>query len=82
MAALERDLLLLPEDLDLGGSKAKRGIGDRGCYGHLVPAETCSYSDEVEEEPVSLDAERQDERKFMMTDETRQRWTSSKVAVR
>lgn len=42
MAALERDLLLLPEDLDLGGGEAKRGVGDGGCYGHLVPAETCS----------------------------------------
>lgn len=30
MATLQRDLLLLPEDLDLGGSKAKRSVGDRG----------------------------------------------------
>ena len=45
MATLKRNLLLLSEDLDLGGGKAKRGVGNRGCYGHLVPAETCSYRD-------------------------------------
>lgn len=39
--ALEGNLLLLSEDLDLGGGKAKRGVGDGG-DGHLVPAETCS----------------------------------------
>lgn len=40
------------------------------------------HSDEVEEAPVSLDAERQDGRKFMMTETSRPRGTSSKVVVR
>jgi hypothetical protein len=31
MAALQGNLLLLSEDLDLGGGEAKRGVGDRGC---------------------------------------------------
>lgn len=30
MATLERNLLLLSEDLDLGGGEAKRGVGNRG----------------------------------------------------
>lgn len=31
MAALQGNLLLLSEDLDLGGGEAKRGVGDRSC---------------------------------------------------
>lgn len=46
MAALQGNLLLLSEDLDLGGGQAKRSIGNRGC-GHLVPAETCSDRDSL-----------------------------------
>jgi hypothetical protein len=46
MAALQGNLLLLSEDLDLGGGKAKRSVGNRGC-GHLVPAETCSDRDSL-----------------------------------
>ncbi|THC93228.1 hypothetical protein EYZ11_007282 [Aspergillus tanneri] len=30
MAILKSNLLLLPEDLDLGGSEAKRSVGNRG----------------------------------------------------
>lgn len=30
MAALQGNLLLLSEDLDLGGGEAKRSVGDRG----------------------------------------------------
>lgn len=30
MATLKSNLLLLSEDLDLGGGKAKRSVGDRG----------------------------------------------------
>lgn len=51
--ALQGDLLLLSEDLDLGGGKAKRGVGDRG-DGHLVPAETCSDRT-VYEAPIKLE---------------------------
>lgn len=50
--ALQGNLLLLSEDLDLGGGEAKRGIGDRCCCGHLVPAETCSG---VYEAPIKLE---------------------------
>lgn len=51
--ALQSNLLLLSEDLDLGGGEAKRGVGDRG-DGHLVPAETCSDRT-VYEAPIKLE---------------------------
>jgi hypothetical protein len=44
VSALQSNLLLLTENLDLGGGEAKRGVGNRG-YGHLVRAETCSKRD-------------------------------------
>jgi len=44
MTTLEGKLLLLPENLNLGGGEAKRGVGNRG-DGHLVRAETCSSRD-------------------------------------
>jgi hypothetical protein len=44
MTALECKLLLLSENLNLGGREAKRGVGNRG-DGHLVRAETCSNRD-------------------------------------
>lgn len=47
MAALQGNLLLLSKDLDLGGSEAKRSVGNRGGDGHLVPAETCSDRDSL-----------------------------------
>ncbi|KKA16294.1 hypothetical protein T310_10122 [Rasamsonia emersonii CBS 393.64] len=70
MPALERNLLLLSEDLDLGGGKAKGGIGDGGCDGHLGPGrDMLCYSDEVEKALIDLDPETGDRRQFMMTGE-------------
>lgn len=44
--SLQGNLLLLAENLDFGGSEAKRSVGNRGCDGHLGPYErgTCPLS--------------------------------------